>query len=351
MRGLICTLVLALVAALAVGVVSAGPVSADPSGPAGADRRAVAASTTLDSGVYDVRVSYRGSATKYRSYWKLTVTGNRIRGTSFWTCCPGQRSDPLSGSITGDRAVVVRDCRGQGQKGPCRQTFVFTARTATRLEGTYTGTGGRGDSIVVLTQARNCTKTYAVTPSGAKLRANVVLVELTATGIGNVLERESEKYAGFDYKPVSGAPTRKQNCAGYVMRNLFGAKQMVIANVDPAVFFARIVKPYGEKRAGTGATGARDVVVYRMPDGSVKHVAIVESNRLAVDELPELRILTKDQWERVYRALFPNAPLRLTNDPLVVSYTARGKGAVEFWRLNRASVAIKEVFRGPCDLG
>ena len=64
-----------------------------------------------------------------------------------------------------------------------------------------------------------------------------------------------------------------------------------------------------------------------------KHVAIVESTR------SNIRILTKDGNERLYRALFPMTPLSLTEDPLVNAH-AEG-GTVEFWRVDTSKVKLR----------
>ncbi len=79
------------------------------------------------------------------------------------------------------------------------------------------------------------------------------------------------------------------------------------------------------------------MVVYRDAAGTVKHVAMVESNGL------RMTILTKDGDERLYRATFPLGPLRLQNDPLVVNHAQRGRGSVEFWKLDRITVLPRPV--------
>jgi hypothetical protein len=172
-------------------------------------------------------------------------------------------------------------------------------------------------------------------PGGAQIAANVKLVELNARERAIVLGREKAKYDEFPYTSI-GAPSRKQNCAGFVMEKLFGSK-MVEANVEPDGFYRKVVVPYGSERISRLTARAGDVVVYRDAGGVVKHVAIVESNSGGPT------ILTKDGDEGLYRADFPLVPLRASNDPLVVNHAERGKGSVEFWRVDRSKVRIKVV--------
>jgi len=78
----------------------------------------------LESGSY--RVSVLDGATVYHSTWRLVVSkSGAITGSSHWSCCPGARTDPLSGSASGDHVTIDRDCHGQGAGSECiRQTYV-----------------------------------------------------------------------------------------------------------------------------------------------------------------------------------------------------------------------------------
>src|SRR5262245_11072964 len=100
----------------------------------------------LSSGSYDV-VVVTGGGKRYSSLWHLQVVGSRITGTSDWDCCPGQRVDKLAGTVTGEgadlRVSITRVCTGYGQPGPCQQVYLG-APHATRLEGSWSGTGGSG---------------------------------------------------------------------------------------------------------------------------------------------------------------------------------------------------------------
>ena len=176
---------------------------------------------------------------------------------------------------------------------------------------------------------RECTTIYAVVPSFQKLQANVKLTELSTKEQADLLAKEKTKYDGHPYTPV-GPMTRKQNCAGYVMRQLFGS-QMVEANVDPDAFYRKVVAKFGSKRFSRTFAHPGDVVVYRTPDGQVKHVAIVASTR------GRLKILSKDGNERLYRATFPLPGLG-TFDPLIQAH-ADG-GTVEFWGVDTSKVKL-----------
>lgn len=88
----------------------------------------------LASGTYQVD-SYADRA--YRSTWMLERSGETIRGTSEWDCCPGRRTDPLQGRVRGDQVRIARDCSGQGASGRCVQ--VYDGRiSGDRIAGTWT---------------------------------------------------------------------------------------------------------------------------------------------------------------------------------------------------------------------
>src|SRR6185436_20102486 len=105
----------------------------------------------LNSGTYQVVVVTAGGKS-YRSLWHLHVVANHITGTSEWDCCPGHRVDKLSGQIglkeTDEETLtsvdITRFCVGQGQPAPCKQEYSSTNIGDTRVQGTWSGTGGSG---------------------------------------------------------------------------------------------------------------------------------------------------------------------------------------------------------------
>ena len=222
---------------------------------------------------------------------------------------------PSSAAGVGQTAEVIIGL----QDGP-RYVYAYKAVAASTQPG---GTAKPGAK-------RDCTTIYAVVPTFQKLQANVKLTELSAMEKADLLGKETRKYQGHPYTPI-GPMTRKQNCAGYVMKRLFGS-QMIEANVDPDAFYRKVVVKFGSQRDSRLTARAGDVVVYRTADGVVKHVAIVES------AVGRLTILSKDGNERLYRATFPLPPLSYTEDPLINAH-ADG-GTVEFWRVDTSKVKL-----------
>ena len=127
----------------AFGVASAGSLTAVASSP-----------PQFGTGTYKAVVMSRGSA--YQSMWTVTVKAGRISGLSTWACCPGKRIDPLTGTVTGSRVVIHRDCSGQGMPADCRQTLTGTVKTNGIVSGTWSGSyaAGAGDTFS-LTPARS----------------------------------------------------------------------------------------------------------------------------------------------------------------------------------------------------
>src|SRR5262245_440003 len=78
---------------------------------------------------------------RFPATWKVFVTGGRITGTSEWNCCPGKRTDPLSGTVTGSHVVITRDCRGQGGFTGCLQTFTGDVKPDGTVIGTWAWSG------------------------------------------------------------------------------------------------------------------------------------------------------------------------------------------------------------------
>ena len=92
--------------------------------------------------------TYKAVQGQFASTWKVTVNEGRVVGTSDWTCCPGPRTDPLSGTVTGSKVVITRDCRAQGGFPACIQVFTGTVGADGKVTGTWSwsdsnqGTGG-----------------------------------------------------------------------------------------------------------------------------------------------------------------------------------------------------------------
>ena len=74
---------------------------------------ASATQPSFRTGTYKAVVMNAGIV--YHSNWTITVSAaGKISGTSTWTCCPGKRLDPLSGTVKGASVVIHRDCSKQG---------------------------------------------------------------------------------------------------------------------------------------------------------------------------------------------------------------------------------------------
>jgi hypothetical protein len=85
--------------------------------------------------------SYAMNSSNHKATVKLDVQGSNFSGQSSWQCCPAPRIDPIvEGRIANGRVTFVRDCRGQGLNGPCRQTYTG-AISGNSVSGTWSGTG------------------------------------------------------------------------------------------------------------------------------------------------------------------------------------------------------------------
>jgi hypothetical protein len=115
-----------VLAVIALGLLTAGSLAA--------------AAPALQSGKYAVTVLDGGTAFPFT--WTITVTGGAITGTSY---SPDYGfNDPLSGSVQGTGATIVRSC---GPEASARytdcgsQTYVLQAGAGGVLSGTGTGFG------------------------------------------------------------------------------------------------------------------------------------------------------------------------------------------------------------------
>jgi hypothetical protein len=122
--------------------------------PAGSPATAASSPPQFVTGTYKAVAMSRGTA--YPGTWTVTVKAGRINGQSAWTCCPGKRVDPVSGTVKGTRVVILRNCAGQGMPANCRQTYTGTVKANGTVSGTWAGSyaSGSGDTFS-LTRVRS----------------------------------------------------------------------------------------------------------------------------------------------------------------------------------------------------
>jgi len=85
--------------------------------------------------------SYTMTSGSFSALVTLNVQGAGFSGQSSWSCCPSARIDPIvEGRIANGRVTFVRDCRGQGWPGACRQTYTGVI-SGNSVSGTWSGTG------------------------------------------------------------------------------------------------------------------------------------------------------------------------------------------------------------------
>jgi hypothetical protein len=96
-------------------------VTAALAGGLGSSRAAALPDGVIVSGDYEVTVTTAGGT--FTSTWHLKVSGSKVTGTSDWTCCPGVRHDPLSGTVRGGKIAIERNCSLQGQRACVRQVY------------------------------------------------------------------------------------------------------------------------------------------------------------------------------------------------------------------------------------
>jgi hypothetical protein len=93
---------------------------------------------TLMSGTYHlVAVVTAGGGGTYPAKLVLKVEGGSVTGESYWSCCPGPRTDPITGSTGGGKVTLVRNCSGQGQSSCARQVYTGTIGANGKVTGTW----------------------------------------------------------------------------------------------------------------------------------------------------------------------------------------------------------------------
>jgi hypothetical protein len=153
-------------------------------------------------------------------------------------------------------------------------------------------------------------------------------------------EAEERKYLGAGYKPVKPA-TLKQDCAGYVVQQLWGVDPVWVTSQN---LWSNVIRVFGEKISGPvtwGDAKPKDIVVY----GDAGHVAVVVDVRKNLTG-NEITIETKDGGERVYRAALKGGLVAGATDPLIRNY-----GSPAIWRVDTARVRVRPLTDGDCDGG
>ncbi len=163
----------------------------------------------LTSGTYLVVANNAGTA--YSSTWVLNVAGGKITGESHWTCCPGPRVDPLSGSTGGGKVTINRDCSNQGQTACVHQTFTGTITAPGVVSGTWTGDGAEGGD----------TWTLMGKPPNASLVVSIALSKTSVTVGSNSNVTISVSAVGGDVDAI--------NFGGGLLSSLVS-----VASVQPA---------------------------------------------------------------------------------------------------------------------
>lgn len=186
-------------------------------------------------------------------------------------------------------------------------------------------------------------------------------------------ERKYESAIGSNYTPIKPR-TKKQDCAGYVMDQLWGTGQYFVTagafsdafigirKKDEAGNTIGVSPAFAYKVSGElewGNLQINDIVVYPGIGNGVGHIAIVkgfEKSDLSEliknggEEYSSIIIETKDGEERVYRHDLIKAveSFKLnstrTNDILIKSY-----GMPEIWRVDPSKISIVPLTPGECD--
>lgn len=160
------------------------------------------------------------------------------------------------------------------------------------------------------------------------------------------IEIEQRKYSRGGYQQIKGR-TKKQDCAGYVMEQLWNTGQYVVT----ADRFNAVVAKFGQKISsplGWGDIQSNDIVVYPGLGSGPGHIAIVKEVKTSSIGYPRhidaIIIETKDGGEAVYRADLIQATKLLAEDPLVKVY-----GTPQIYRVDPKRVNVAPRTVGECD--
>jgi hypothetical protein len=96
-------------------------------------------------GTYSVVSDYPGAT--YPGTAILNISGGHLTGTIHFGCCPGDRTDPIDGTVNGDEFTFTRDCSGEGGPSGCSQTWTGKTTGPGSIRGQSTGTGGTGTFV------------------------------------------------------------------------------------------------------------------------------------------------------------------------------------------------------------
>lgn len=205
-------------------------------------------------------------------------------------------------------------------------------------------------------QKRKCIKTFIVSgiaknglPERRQLRTEKRYDEWTTEEVEGYSkdgkyfvgqgETEQKKYSRGGYQPIKNR-TKKQDCAGYVMDQLW---KTGLHFVTAPRFYDAVIDEFGQKISGNfgwGSVRPNDIVVY----GDKAHIAIVKEVQGGTIRYTSIFIETKDGEEMVYRTDLLRASKFGAEDPLVRAY-----GTPQIYRVDPNKVSIVPMTPGECD--
>jgi hypothetical protein len=157
------------------------------------------------------------------------------------------------------------------------------------------------------------------------------------------LRDDNAKYGKYDYVKI-GEPTKKQDCAGYVLQKLTNSPNRYwvtageLYNALTPWFATRVtsmVEPFA-----WGSVQEGDLVFYQV-GSTVHHVAIVTKVESTLAVVRSVTVATKDNEEAVYEhTLSLNEMTPQTTDPLVNAH-----GPIRIYHLDKANLRWAEVER------
>ena len=139
-----------------------------------------------------------------------------------------------------------------------------------------------------------------------------------------------ENYQAGGYTEMPGTHTKQQDCAGYVMDQLWRTGRVWVTG---ELLYEKVIKKHGRKRTSWSDVEINDIVVWGEKG---RHVAIVKY----IDAF-SIIIETKDGVEPVYRT---NLRLAGPYDPLFTNY-----GSTHVWQVDPRRVKITPVSNEDCD--